>query len=489
MHEAASSALAFSSTIDFDDTQAAIISESEDEGVHPSDSTIASSPKQTQDELSNSVQTKNKPQHPLLVEFDDELDAIDYHPTFADNIQEYMHWHYRLNHASFNTMLNMAKLKQLPKEISSIIKKMDKHHQKPPLCSDCTCAKACRKQWRTKPKKETTKPNNKHLSPGDVVSMDQLVSSTPGLIACLHGGRPTTERYVGSTVFVDQASDFCYIYHHTSLNSEETVKAKLAFEAEAKRHEVTIKHYHADNGLFRSKNFKSALEKAGQTISYAGVGAHHQNSIAEKCIGDLQRRATTLLLHAQRRWPDAINVHLWPYALRCANETRNTTPTKGHDQCPLGRFNGSDITPSYRHQHHFGCPVYVLDKSMQDGEKARKWIDRTRIGINLGPSPKHASSVTLILSLQTGLVSPQFHCSYDDLFESTTGTQARAMPKSHWQYKCGFTSSPPEGDNQHEGAISQSEPTEVTNIINDPDDQTEATPLSETIPTQPYVTR
>ncbi len=37
MHEVASSALAFSSTIDFDDKQAAIISDSEDEGVHPSD--------------------------------------------------------------------------------------------------------------------------------------------------------------------------------------------------------------------------------------------------------------------------------------------------------------------------------------------------------------------------------------------------------------------------------------------------------------------
>ena len=56
---------------------------------------------------------------------------------------------------------------------------------------------------------------------------------------------------------------------------------KQAFEAEAKRHGVTIKHYHADNGLFRSKNFKAALEKAGQTISYAGVGAHHQNGKAE----------------------------------------------------------------------------------------------------------------------------------------------------------------------------------------------------------------
>jgi hypothetical protein len=34
----------------------------------------------------------------------------------------------------------------------------------------------------------------------------------------------------------------------------------------------------------------------------------------------------------------------------------------------------------------------------------------------LGPTPKHAPSVALILSLHTGLVSPQFHCQYDDLF-------------------------------------------------------------------------
>ncbi len=53
-----------------------------------------------------------------------------------------------------------------------------------------------------------------------------------------------------------------------------------------------------------------------------------QHTIAIKRIGDLQRKATTLLLHAQRRWPDAINTHLWPYAIRCANETRNTCPTK-----------------------------------------------------------------------------------------------------------------------------------------------------------------
>jgi hypothetical protein len=177
----------------------------------------------------------------------------------------------------------------------------------------------------------------------------------------------------GSTVFADQASDFSYIYHHTSLNSAQTVQAKQAFEAEAKRHGVTIKHYHADNGLFRTKPFEQGIEeKKRQTLSFAGVCAHHQNGIAEKRIGDLQRKATTLLLHAQRRWPDAINTHLWPYAIRCANETRNTCPTKTSALSPLNKFCQSDRKPSYRHQHHFSlCP-----QQRHPGWKESQKVDR-----------------------------------------------------------------------------------------------------------------
>ena len=48
-------------------------------------------------------------------------------------------------------------------------------------------------------------------------------------------------------------------------------------------------------------------------------------------------------------------------------------------------------------------------------------------------------------------------------FESTTGTQARSMPQSLWQQKCGFSlnhSSEDDGD-----TASRSEPTEVTTNI------------------------
>ena len=173
-----------------------------------------------------------------------------------------------------------------------------------------------------------------------------------------------------------------------------------------------------------------SIEEKGQTISFSGVGAHHQNGIAEKRIRDLQRRATTLLLHAQRRWPDAINTHLWTYAIRSANDSRNYAPTNEHHECPMTRFCTTSRIPSIQNQHHFGCPTYVLKKELQDHKKIRKWSDRTRIGINLGYSSRHTLNVSLILNILTGLVSPQYHCQYDDLFETTTGTQARSIPTS-----------------------------------------------------------
>jgi hypothetical protein len=87
---------------------------------------------------------------------------------------------------------------------------------------------------------------------------------------------------------------------------------------------VTIRHYHADNGIFAAKEFISALEAdGGQTISYCGVNAHHQNGHAEKKIRDLQDLARTMILHAQQRWPSAITANLWPYAIRMANDVSN----------------------------------------------------------------------------------------------------------------------------------------------------------------------
>jgi len=56
------------------------------------------------------------------------------------------------------------------------------------------------------------------------------------------------------------------------------------------------------------------IQQANQELTFCRVNAHFRNGVAEKRIRDLQDAARTMLLHAQRRWPQAITIYLWPYA-------------------------------------------------------------------------------------------------------------------------------------------------------------------------------
>jgi hypothetical protein len=67
---------------------------------------------------------KDKESEPITCEEED-FEEEDLH-TYAHDTQEYMHWHYRLNHPTHTVMARMAKLKMLPKEITRILKTMDK---------------------------------------------------------------------------------------------------------------------------------------------------------------------------------------------------------------------------------------------------------------------------------------------------------------------------------------------------------------------------
>jgi len=121
---------------------------------------------------------------------------------------------------------------------------------------------------------------------------------------------------------------------------------------------------------------------SGQTITYCGVSAHFQNGVAEKRIRDLQDVARTMLIHAYRRWATAISVNLWPYAMRQANDMiRNATPNKKQTISPTEKFSGVAASTKLDEYHPFGCPVYVLDSKMQNGQKLPKWSERARVGI------------------------------------------------------------------------------------------------------------
>lgn len=137
--------------------------------------------------------------------------------------------------------------------------------------------------------------------PGECVAEDQLESTTPGFVGQLKGNILTKQRYRYATVFVDQYSDYTYVHIHTRLTSEETVKAKQAFETHLSTHGVKVNQYHADNGRFQDNLFKGDCKSKNQQLTFCDVNARFQNRRAEKKIRDLQDDTRTSLLHAMKK--------------------------------------------------------------------------------------------------------------------------------------------------------------------------------------------
>ena len=197
-----------------------------------------------------------------------------------------------------------------------------------------------------------------------------MISATPGLIAQMTRFL-TKDRYTCATVFVDHFSNAGYVHLQRSTSVEHTLEAKRAFKHYARQNGVMIKHYHADNGTFAAKGWVQACTDQRQGLSFAATNAHHQNGKAEVRIRHLQEMAWSMLLHANKRWPDFISAHLWPYDVRMANDSINSTPwlSDEHKHTPNQKFFNTEATENPKHWFHFGCPVYVLNDALQQGHR------------------------------------------------------------------------------------------------------------------------
>jgi len=136
------------------------------------------------------------------------------------------------------------------------------------------------------------------LQPGSRVSIDQYESSVRGRLATTKGRESFGHKYAGGTIFCDHASGFIHCSHQVSLRAADTLISKRAFERVAKSCGVKIKNYHGDNGIFKSKEFTEFLTKSDQELQFSGVGAHHQNGVAERSIRIVTAKARTMMQHA-----------------------------------------------------------------------------------------------------------------------------------------------------------------------------------------------
>jgi hypothetical protein len=103
-----------------------------------------------------------------------------------------------------------------------------------------------------------------------------------------------------ATIFVDYHSNHVYVFLMQDLTLNETILAKHTYERFLSSIGVTLKAYHADNGLFTDKGFYDDCTSCNQVITFCSVGSHHQNNIAEQKIKELTLGGQTLLLHAKR---------------------------------------------------------------------------------------------------------------------------------------------------------------------------------------------
>jgi hypothetical protein len=213
------------------------------------------------------------------------------------------------------------------------------------------------------------------------------------------------------------------------LGAEETIRSKHDFERESSNHGVRVESYRGDNGVYRSNEFTKDLKLRSQTIKFSGVGAHHQNGVAERAIRTISESARSMMLHAAIHWPEAMSLDLWPFAVNYAVYLWNHMPRPDTKLAPIELYHSTKLDHEViRSARVWGCPVYVLDPTIQDGKKLPRWMPKSRRGQFVGRSKSHAGTVGLIRNLKTGSITTQFHVVYDDWF---TTVSSRGSIDSH----------------------------------------------------------
>ena len=97
-------------------------------------------------------------------------------PSLSSDEDLLLHYHHRFGHILFQRLKAMAEIGIIPKRLAKC---------RTPVCSACLYAKATKRPWRSKSRKGYD--NSRHLDPGEVVLVDQMVSPSPGLVAQISG--------------------------------------------------------------------------------------------------------------------------------------------------------------------------------------------------------------------------------------------------------------------------------------------------------------
>jgi hypothetical protein len=262
-----------------------------------------------------------------------------------------------------------------------------------------------------------------HLAPGQQVSLHHFVCSTKGRLFGTHGKTSQDTMLCGGCIFVDHASNFVQVKFQAHLTTHETLKAKQKYKLMYRDLGVVVQSFLSDNvSAFSSKEFAAHLSKFEQVIRFSGTGAHHHNGCAERSIQKIMSIARTMMFHS------VADSCLWPMAVQHAVFLYNHMPNEHTGISPHDVFTRSRWEQRKFHDLHvWGCPVYCLEKDMHDGKKLPRWKPRSHHTMNMGLLAKHASTVPLVLNLDTGYINIHFNIIFDDWF-ATVAASVDTLP-------------------------------------------------------------
>ncbi len=386
----------------------------------------------------------------------DPVPKFDKHPslTVASNInlsepeKELLRWHQRLGHLSMKRVQWLMRQGILgttsySKQLQSSASKLTHG----PLCTGCQYAKQRRK---TKPgstkrsdplSRDALKTND--LFPGARISVDHFECNPNGRLLDTFGKERVDAKYKGGCIFVDSATGYVHVELQTKFNSHETLNAKKHFESECTTLGVVAQSYISDDGsAFENAAFEAHLQQFHQTIRHSTPGGHHSNGIAERAISTVMSISRAMLHHAAIHWPEVADVELWPLAVLHAVHLLNRIPREDTGRSPLELFSRTTWPISKIHDFHvWGCPVYVLDSSLAGGRKIPRWKPRSSRCIYVGNSTKQGHSVPLVLNLDTGKITGQYHVVFDDWFHTVDSTNNVSINFDHddWYRTFGLT--------------------------------------------------
>jgi hypothetical protein len=108
-----------------------------------------------------------------------------------------------------------------------------------------------------------------------------------------------------------------------------------------------------------------------------------------------------------------------PFTIQHATTICNTTKCRSRDyeESPWEQFTDKRSKLYQNDMHPLLCPVYVLDRRMQEGAFPPKWMKRTTQKVNAGHLHHYSKSVPMVWDPKTKLVSPQCHIMFDDNFD------------------------------------------------------------------------